>query len=175
MSNIRWDNCFTSIRIGDAKNRADIRSQYTRDYDKIIFSSPFRRLQNKTQVFPLPGTSFVHNRHTHSLEVASVGRSLASIVGEFIAKEEIKDKNHHAYAFYKYELQAVISSACLAHDIGNPAFGHSGEDAISEFFKLHASMKIDGEELSVPLFVGNRHYDAILDWVAEGNTVEAAD
>ncbi len=144
---MRWDNCFTSIRIGDSKNRADIRSQYTRDYDKIIFSSPFRRLQNKTQVFPLPGTSFVHNRHTHSLEVASVGRSLASIVGDFIAEEKIKDKDHPAYSFYKYELPAVISSACLAHDIGNPAFGHSGEDAISEFFKLHASLKIDGEEL----------------------------
>ena len=144
---MEWNNCFTQARIGDSKKREDIRSQYTRDYDRIIFSSPFRRLQNKTQVFPLPGTSFVHNRHTHSLEVASVGRSIANIVGDNIAVEEIRDAAHSAYEFYKYDLATVISAACLAHDIGNPAFGHSGEDAISEYFKTFADEKIEGQTL----------------------------
>ena len=111
-----------------------IRNSFQRDYDRLIFSSAFRRLQNKTQVFPLPGAVFVHNRLTHSLEVASVGRSLGKAVGDALA-----DKYPHAGEtfrdFYKYELPSVIAAACLAHDIGNPPFGHSGEDAIRIFFK----------------------------------------
>lgn len=142
-----WTNCFTQARIGDTKEREDVRSQYTRDYDRIIFSSPFRRLQNKTQVFPLPGTSFVHNRHTHSLEVASVGRSLANIIGNNIAESDIIEKGHNAYEFYKYNLSTVVSAACLAHDIGNPAFGHSGEDAISEYFKSQQNKSVEGNSL----------------------------
>src|SRR5262249_6157880 len=88
----------------------------------------------KTQVFPLPGPVFVHNRLTHSLEVASVGRSLGKAVGDaIVAKhghlgEDFKE-------FYKYELPSVIAAGCLAHDIGNPPFGHSGEDAIRNFFR----------------------------------------
>ncbi len=144
---MEWSTCFTQARIGDNKERQDIRSQYTRDYDRIIFSSPFRRLQNKTQVFPLPGTSFVHNRHTHSLEVASVGRSLANIVGDHIANHRIEKKDKISYEFYKYDLSMVISAACLAHDIGNPAFGHSGEDAISEYFKSQINANIEGQSL----------------------------
>lgn len=114
---------------------AGARSEFKRDFDRIIFSSPFRRLQNKTQVFPLPGSVFVHNRLTHSLEVASVGRSLGSSIGEYIAQKYEKQLTENSKEFYKYSLYDVISSACLSHDIGNPAFGHSGEDAIASFFR----------------------------------------
>ncbi len=111
-----------------------MRNDFQRDYDRIIFSSAFRRLQNKTQVFPLPGAIFVHNRLTHSLEVASVGRSLGKAVGEQIAAK-YKDEGDDFREFYRHELASVIASACLAHDIGNPPFGHSGEDAIRTFFR----------------------------------------
>lgn len=110
-----------------------VRNSFLRDYDRIIFSSAFRRLQNKTQVFPLPGAIFVHNRLTHSLEVASVGRSLGKSVGEKIA-EKYSGEGAEFVEFYRHELASVIASACLAHDIGNPPFGHSGEDAIRAFF-----------------------------------------
>lgn len=120
----------------------DTRTEYQRDFDRIIFSSAFRRLQNKTQVFPLPGSVFVHNRLTHSLEVASVGRSLGSLVGEFIAKKFKENLTKESRSFYRHNLYNVISSACLCHDIGNPAFGHSGEDAIASFFeKKEAELK----------------------------------
>lgn len=110
------------------------RSDYQRDYDRIIFSSAFRRLQNKTQVFPLPGSVFVHNRLTHSLEVASVGRSIAYEIGQFITEKYKRDLSEGSIDFYTHSLQSVIASACLCHDIGNPAFGHSGEDAIATYF-----------------------------------------
>lgn len=125
-----------------ASTFSDPRSEYQKDFDRIIFSSPFRRLQNKTQVFPLPGSVFVHNRLTHSLEVASVGRSFGTLVGDFICKKYVKDLTKQSKEFYKYGLAYVISSACLCHDIGNPAFGHSGEDAIANFFeKNEATLK----------------------------------
>ncbi len=117
---------------------AAARSEFQRDFDRIIFSSAFRRLQNKTQVFPLPGSVFVHNRLTHSLEVASVGRTLGSSVGEYIAQKYASKLSNESKEFYKYSLYDVISSACLCHDIGNPAFGHSGEDAIASFFKKNS-------------------------------------
>jgi dGTPase len=113
---------------------SDQRTEYQKDFDRIIFSSSFRRLQNKTQVFPLPGSVFVHNRLTHSLEVSSVGRSLGSKVGEYIVEDNLNKLTKESKAFYTYGLSNVIASACLCHDIGNPAFGHSGEDAISTFF-----------------------------------------
>ncbi|MDL2251701.1 deoxyguanosinetriphosphate triphosphohydrolase [Odoribacter sp. OttesenSCG-928-J03] len=106
------------------------RSQFQRDYDRLIFSSPFRRLQNKTQVFPLPRNIFVHNRLTHSLEVASVGRSLGNKISQFL-----KDRNVEMdHPELLEEIGTIVSSACLAHDLGNPPFGHSGEEAISHFF-----------------------------------------
>ena len=111
-----------------------VRTSFLRDYDRIIFSSAFRRLQNKTQVFPLPGPIFVHNRLTHSLEVASVGRSLGKAVGDALG-EKYAHLGDEFREFYKYELPSVIAAACLAHDIGNPPFGHSGEDAIRAFFR----------------------------------------
>jgi dGTPase len=110
------------------------RTSFLRDYDRIIFSSAFRRLQNKTQVFPLPGPVFVHNRLTHSLEVASVGRSLGKAAGDALVAR-YPDRGEDFREFYKYELPSVIAAACLAHDIGNPPFGHSGEDAIRSFFR----------------------------------------
>ncbi len=104
------------------------RTEYQRDYDRLIFSSPFRRLQNKTQVFPLPGSVFVHNRLTHSLEVASVGRSLGENVGRLL-----RARHPDSEAYFE-EIGSIVSAACLAHDLGNPPYGHSGEKAISTFF-----------------------------------------
>lgn len=134
---MNWQSLYNPRRTGESeakvRNPDQARNSYMRDYDRIIFSSAFRRLQNKTQVFPLPGPVFVHNRLTHSLEVASVGRSLGRMVGEKIAAQ-YPDASKDFKEFYRHELAYVIASACLAHDIGNPPFGHSGEDAIREFF-----------------------------------------
>ncbi len=125
---MNWQSLYTAQRTGSRKSSGSdadpVRNAFIRDYDRIIFSSAFRRLQNKTQVFPLPGAVFVHNRLTHSLEVASVGRSLGKAVGEMIAAKHGGDDNFKE--FYRHELASVIASACLAHDIGNPPFGHSG-------------------------------------------------
>lgn len=132
-----WQQLYSARRTGsETSNRSPekIRNSFLRDYDRIIFSSAFRRLQNKTQVFPLPGPVFVHNRLTHSLEVASVGRSLGKAVGDALAATHA-DYGDEFKEFYKYELPSVIAAACLAHDIGNPPFGHSGEDAIRSFFR----------------------------------------
>lgn len=129
------NHLFTNQRSGGHTATKVSRTDFQRDYDRIIFSSAFRRLQNKTQVFPLPGSVFVHNRLTHSLEVSSVGRSLGSLAGEFIVqnyKGELTPESEH---FYNYQLGDVIASACLCHDVGNPAFGHSGEDAIASYFE----------------------------------------
>lgn len=140
---MEWASLYSAQRTGDPEhknaNPDQVRNSFLRDYDRIIFSSAFRRLQNKTQVFPLPGAIFVHNRLTHSLEVASAGRSLGKAVGDIIAA---KYAGTDAYftEFYKYELPSVIAAACLAHDIGNPPFGHSGEDAIRTYF-----LEIEGE------------------------------
>lgn len=138
---MNWQNLYSAHREkkdNNIVNTDNVRTSFIRDYDRLIFSSAFRRLQNKTQVFPLPGAVFVHNRLTHSLEVASVGRSLGKAVGEAIAQKHNHNENFNE--FYKYELPAVIAAACLAHDIGNPPFGHSGEDAIRAFFT-----SLDGE------------------------------
>jgi dGTPase len=143
---MQFENVFTEKRVGSDKIPVGPRSGFQRDFDRLIFSSAFRRLQNKTQVFPLPGTAFVHNRLTHSLEVASVGRSLGKMIGERISTS-FKSSNEEAYEFYRYELANVIAAGCLAHDIGNPAFGHSGEKAISAYFIENAATKIDGKEL----------------------------
>ena len=116
-------------RIASPHQSEDIRSSFQRDYDRIIFSSAFRRLQNKTQVFPLPGSQMVHNRLTHSLEVASVGRSIACRAIQKLS-ETHPDLDHR-----QSDIETIVSSACLAHDLGNPPFGHSGEDTISSFFK----------------------------------------
>ncbi len=131
---MQWTTCFSEKSIDAPRKSSGARSHFQRDYDRLIFSSPFRRLQSKTQVFPLPGSKFVHNRLTHSLEVASVGRSLGSMIGDFLAEQVIPSGATAAIKFYKHDLDFVIASACLAHDVGNPAFGHSGEKAISNYF-----------------------------------------
>lgn len=120
------------MRLGQEERhpaRLDDRSEFKRDYDRLIFSAPFRRLQNKTQVFPLPGSIFVHNRLTHSLEVASVGMSL----GNDTSRELIKRHPELRGTLFE-ECGTIVSTACLAHDMGNPPFGHSGEKAIQSFF-----------------------------------------
>jgi dGTPase len=114
----------------DGRGTTSGRSEYERDQDRILFSSPFRRLNDKTQVLPIPETYFVHNRLTHSIETASVGRSLGNIVGQRVLSSLDPDWKSDE----SRDLGALVQAACLAHDIGNPPFGHSGEDAISAFF-----------------------------------------
>ena len=142
-----WSTCFSEESIAYPRKSDGIRSHFQRDFDRLVFSSPFRRLQSKTQVFPLPGSKFVHNRLTHSLEVASVGRSLGAMVGHYIAENLVDSNDVETKDFYKNHLAYVIASACLAHDVGNPAFGHSGEKAISNYFINHANTEIDGRTL----------------------------
>jgi dGTPase len=127
-----WQQLISNKRLGQEHKhpeRHDDRTEFKRDYDRLIFSAPFRRLQNKTQVFPLPGSIFVHNRLTHSLEVASVGMSLGSDVANLLTKRhpELKDTLFS-------EIGQIVSTACLAHDMGNPPFGHSGEKAMQTYF-----------------------------------------
>ncbi len=128
---MQWKRLLSDKRFGmesyhDASKHK--RTDFQRDYDRLIFSAPFRRLQNKTQVFPLPGSVFVHNRLTHSLEVACVGRSLGDRIGEELF---LKYKSEETVF---HQLGSVVSAACLAHDLGNPPFGHSGESAITGYF-----------------------------------------
>jgi len=144
---MKWNNCYSGKRTGDQKKNHSTRTVYQRDFDRLIFSSAFRRLQDKTQVFPLPGSAFVHNRLTHSLEVASVGRSLGKLVGDHLADHDIADNDDDSQNFYRNELQSVIGSACIAHDVGNPAFGHSGEEAISRYFITNEATKINNKKL----------------------------
>ena len=129
---MNWQQLISNKRFGLEEIhefRRDDRSEFQRDYDRLIFSAPFRRLQNKTQVFPLPGSVFVHNRLTHSLEVSCVGRSLGnSIAMQLLAKYPELRQSHIS------EIGSIVSAACLAHDLGNPPFGHSGEKAISTYF-----------------------------------------
>lgn len=120
--------------------RKDDRSEFQRDYDRLIFSTPFRRLQNKTQVFPLPGSVFVHNRLTHSLEVSCVGRSLGNDVANQLLKKHPDLVDSHIS-----EIGSIVSAACLAHDLGNPPFGHSGEKAISTYFSEGQGMALKKE------------------------------
>ena len=130
---MNWKQLISNKRLGQEQRhteRHDDRSEFKRDYDRLIFSAPFRRLQNKTQVFPLPGSIFVHNRLTHSLEVASVGMSL----GNDVAQRLIDTRHPELRGTLFEEIGQIVSTACLAHDLGNPPFGHSGEKAIQTFF-----------------------------------------
>lgn len=160
------NHIFTNRRTGNHTQTVVSRTDFQRDFDRIIFSSAFRRLQNKTQVFPLPGSVFVHNRLTHSLEVSSVGRSLGNLAGEFIVQKFEKELDENAKNFYLHNLHNVIAAACLCHDVGNPAFGHSGEDAIASFFeKNEAELKpkfSDKEWADLVNFEGNANAIRIL-------------
>lgn len=128
---MNWQQLLSSKRFGLEEfhdEKTHNRTDFQRDYDRLIFSSPFRRLQNKTQVFPLPGSIFVHNRLTHSVEVSCVGRSLGMIIGR-----ELRNRYPDSPALFE-EINSIVAAACLAHDLGNPPFGHSGESAIASYF-----------------------------------------
>ncbi|MCM1310405.1 MAG: dNTP triphosphohydrolase [Bacteroides sp.] len=130
---MQWDKLISDKRFGLEtyhNHRGATRSDFVRDYDRLVFSSPFRRLQNKTQVFPLPGSIFVHNRLTHSLEVSCVGRSLAREVVDGLLTKYASE----SWRTKLLDIPDIVAAGCLAHDLGNPPFGHSGEKAISTFF-----------------------------------------
>lgn len=129
---MNWQKLISNKRLGQEHKhpeRHDDRTEFKRDYDRLIFSAPFRRLQNKTQVFPLPGSVFVHNRLTHSLEVASVGMSLGNDVARLLIARHPELEN----TLFS-EIGQIVATACLAHDMGNPPFGHSGEKAMQTYF-----------------------------------------
>ncbi|WP_284653757.1 deoxyguanosinetriphosphate triphosphohydrolase [Flavobacterium terrisoli] len=134
-----WEQLLSLKRQGDKGKRLRIEQDDTRlgfevDYDRIIFSSAFRSLQDKTQVIPLSKTDFVHTRLTHSLEVSVVGRSIGRLVGKKILEKYPHLKEVHGY--HMNDFGAIVAAAALAHDIGNPPFGHSGEKAIGEYFSI---------------------------------------
>lgn len=159
---MQWEQLINASRFGEdiaeVRQPRDGRSIFEQDYDRIIFSYPFRCLQDKTQVFPLPKTDFVHTRLTHSLEVSSVGRSLGKQVGQVIIDRHVELSRK---GITQFEMGAIVAAAALAHDIGNPPFGHSGEDAISEYFledefgkQLKSHLK-DKEWTDLTKFEGN--------------------
>lgn len=118
---MHWTQLLSDRRLGADRaerpqSRGWARSDFERDYDRLVFSPAFRRLQNKTQVFPLPGNIFVHNRLTHSLEVSCLGRSLGNIVGEVLSERYPTDRETP----FRSGISAIVSAACLAHDMGNP-------------------------------------------------------
>jgi dGTPase len=135
---MNWEQLLSLKRFGDTNKRLrkeqdDTRLGFEVDYDRVIFSSSFRSLQDKTQVIPLSKTDFVHTRLTHSLEVSVVGRSLGRIVGKQLLEKHPHLSETHGHHFNDFG--AIVAAASLAHDIGNPPFGHSGEKAIGDFFK----------------------------------------
>lgn len=166
------NSIYSHQRSGSSDSTKASRTDFQRDFDRIIFSSAFRRLQNKTQVFPLPGSVFVHNRLTHSLEVSSVGRSLGSMIGEFIVDEFSSELSSDSQNFYLYNLSNVIAAACLCHDVGNPAFGHSGEDAIASYFEkneTHLKSKFTEKEWAdLVNFEGNANAIRVLTHQQQG-------
>jgi dGTPase len=147
-----WKQLISDKRFGkESAHRVatEQRTEFQRDYDRLIFSSPFRRMQNKTQVFPLPGSIFVHNRLTHSLEVSSVGRSLGTDVTRNLLRKHTGLEERDVAS-----IGSIVSAACLAHDLGNPPFGHSGERAIRSYFaegrgkELRTYTTDDGQRLT---------------------------
>ncbi|MCI6550066.1 MAG: dNTP triphosphohydrolase, partial [Prevotella sp.] len=155
---MNWQQLISNKRLGQEirhAERHDDRSEFKRDSDRLIYSAPFRRLQNKTQVFPLPGSVFVHNRLTHSLEVASLGKSL----GDDVARKLTGIHPELRGSLFE-EIGTIVHTAGLAHDMGNPPFGHSGERAIQAFFT-------EGEGASLRDHVSPRFWEDITHF--EGN------
>lgn len=145
---MNWEQLLSLRRFGDENKRLRKEQDETRvgfevDYDRIIFSSEFRSLQDKTQVVPLSKTDFVHTRLTHSLEVSVVGRSLGRQVGKLLLEKHPHLENVHGYNINDFG--AIVAAAALAHDIGNPPFGHSGEKAIGAYFKNGNGAKFKSE------------------------------
>ncbi|MDZ8188423.1 MAG: dNTP triphosphohydrolase [Nostoc sp. ChiSLP02] len=128
----------TQQAMGRVNQKIPGRTHFLRDYNRLVFSSPFRRLKDKTQVFSLSTNDYIRTRLIHSLEVSCVSRSLGRIVGNEIVKRHKLDE----YGFSASDFGEIVSAACLAHDIGNPLFGHSGEDAIRTAFQSwHATVQ----------------------------------
>lgn len=150
--------CEERTRASSSGSSSFQRSPFQVDYDRILFSTPFRRLQDKTQVFPFPQRSGIHNRLTHSLEVASIGRSLATTVA-LLCYQQYQKQLKEKEILLLWMLPEVISAAGLAHDIGNPAFGHAGEDAIRSFFTSFIDAfplpLSDGEKTDLLYYEGN--------------------
>jgi len=123
---MQWQQLLSRARLGSPEppKASSARTDFQRDFDRVVFSSAFRRMQDKTQVFPLSKVDYVRTRLTHSLEASSIGRSLGTLVGE-----QVIDR-HGLREFEAADFGSIVAAACLAHDIGNPPFGHSGEDAI---------------------------------------------
>ncbi|APY10752.1 dGTPase [Seonamhaeicola sp. S2-3] len=160
---MNWEQLLSLKRYGDTNKRIRKEQDETRlgfevDYDRVIFSSEFRSLQDKTQVIPLSQTDFVHTRLTHSLEVSVVGRSLGRKVGQKILEKYPHLRN--VYGYQANDFGAIVAAAALAHDIGNPPFGHSGEKAIGEFF-------INGEGKKYKNELTPKEYQDLCDF--EGN------
>ncbi|WP_296381100.1 dGTP triphosphohydrolase [Winogradskyella sp.] len=158
-----WEQLLSLKRFGDTNKRLRKEQDETRlgfevDYDRIIFSSEFRGLQDKTQVVPLSKTDFVHTRLTHSLEVSVVGRSLGRKVGKLLLEKHPHLENIHGYQMNDFG--AIVAAAALAHDIGNPPFGHSGEKAIGAYFK-------DGDGANFKSHLTDNEYQDLCDF--EGN------
>ncbi len=152
-----WHRLLSTCRLGrgptpEAGHLAP-RTEFARDYDRIVFSSAFRRLQDKTQVFPLARSDYVRTRLTHSLEVASVGRSLGMSAAERILERE----PDLAGTLVPQDVGTLVAAACLAHDIGNPPFGHAGEDAIRAWFAAWPGLEAleDWERADLLGFEGN--------------------
>lgn len=159
---MEWQRLISDKRLGMEEYhdpRRHIRSDFQRDYDRLIFSSPFRRLQNKTQVFPLPGSIFVHNRLTHSLEVSSVGRSMANEV-MLSLMERHKDEE---WVDRFRNIGDIVATACLCHDLGNPPFGHSGEKTISTFFT-------EGEGAEIRSLLSDRQWEDVSHFEGNANS-----
>jgi dGTPase len=160
---MNWEHLLSLKRFGDTHKRIRKEQDETRlgfevDYDRVIFSSAFRSLQDKTQVIPLSKTDFVHTRLTHSLEVSVVGRSLGRIAGKKLLAKYPHLQEIHGYKFNDFG--AIVAAASLAHDIGNPPFGHSGEKAIGEFFKSGPGMEYKNQ-------LAAKEYQDLIDF--EGN------
>lgn len=154
---MNWKQLISDKRLGkeDAhKPAGERRTDFQRDYDRLIFSPAFRRMQNKTQVFPLPGSIFVHNRLTHSLEVSSVGRSLGTDV---MRELEARHPELAAEGTLR-DIGSIVSAACLAHDMGNPPFGHAGERAIRSYFTEGRGAALR-EQLPEQVWADVTHFD----------------
>lgn len=162
---MEWSN-FLEPRTAEGRVTSG-RTEFERDQDRVIFSSPFRRLNDKTQVLPIPEHYFVHNRMTHSIETSCVGRSIGNVVGERILETADPDWTRES----SRDLGGLVQAACLAHDIGNPPFGHSGEDAISSFFQRRPDV-LDGldeaEQRDFTAFEGNAQGFRIISSLSPG-------
>ena len=164
-----WNLLISDKRFGKEENHrasGERRTEFLRDYDRLIFSAPFRRMQNKTQVFPLPGSIFVHNRLTHSLEVGCVGRSLGTDVAC-----ELMARHGEALPSAFPELGSIVSAACLAHDMGNPPFGHSGEKAIRSYFSEGKGCNLPRGEAGNPSVIDDRTWTDLTHFDGNANTL----